>query len=328
MFRSGTSLLYALLNQHPQIALMYEGDLAHLPSLFWMPTDTAEWMAKWDFWNAAPSRHKIDVGKVPAGISDLESAVREVYVEYARQKKGATIWGCKSPTYSDEISRLARTFPKARFIIIWRDLRNIMGSVVKAAEEPSFFRRKGMTLRVLLGYHDMKVQTDRVIEQGIQVHQINYEDLVRDPVATMQGICDFLRVAFDSRMASPERADRSAIEKARHHAKVMNERIIVSKSDAVTLPPALQGKIGRYLCMWKEQYSDTWPVYPQALEGEVTKPSLWERFWDRLRYRGLQIWTQATPILFSLIPLGCWEAYRELRGRPYAKQARSGSDSQ
>jgi hypothetical protein len=25
MWRSGTSLLYALLNQHPQIALMYEG---------------------------------------------------------------------------------------------------------------------------------------------------------------------------------------------------------------------------------------------------------------------------------------------------------------
>ena len=48
MFRSGTSLLYALLNQHPQIALLYEDDLAHLPSLFWFPTKTSRWLAKWE----------------------------------------------------------------------------------------------------------------------------------------------------------------------------------------------------------------------------------------------------------------------------------------
>ena len=34
MWRSGTSLLYSLLNQHPQIALLYEGDLPLLRPLF------------------------------------------------------------------------------------------------------------------------------------------------------------------------------------------------------------------------------------------------------------------------------------------------------
>src|SRR5271157_5175771 len=107
MFRSGTSLLYALLNQHPQIALMYEGDLAHLPSLFWFPTDTRQWLTKWNFWNGAVSRHKIDINSLPSGVSDLQSAVREAYMAYARQKAGATIWGCKSPTYFDELIRLS-----------------------------------------------------------------------------------------------------------------------------------------------------------------------------------------------------------------------------
>src|ERR1700728_4104760 len=70
MFRSGTSLLYALLNQHPQIALMYEGDLVHLPSLFWLPTNTRQWLARWEFWNGSLSRHKVDLSEIPEGISD------------------------------------------------------------------------------------------------------------------------------------------------------------------------------------------------------------------------------------------------------------------
>ena len=37
MWRSGTSLLYALLNQHPQIGLMYESDMLTLSPLFLIP---------------------------------------------------------------------------------------------------------------------------------------------------------------------------------------------------------------------------------------------------------------------------------------------------
>src|ERR1700687_1378664 len=88
MFRSGTSLLYALLNQHPQIALMYEGDLAHLQALFWIPRDTTRWLRRWEFWNTALARHKFDTSVIPDGIRDLKTAVQAVYTEYARQKKG------------------------------------------------------------------------------------------------------------------------------------------------------------------------------------------------------------------------------------------------
>jgi hypothetical protein len=34
VFRSGTSLLYALLNQHPRVALMYECDVWNFPEAF------------------------------------------------------------------------------------------------------------------------------------------------------------------------------------------------------------------------------------------------------------------------------------------------------
>ncbi|HTQ97997.1 MAG TPA: sulfotransferase, partial [Candidatus Acidoferrum sp.] len=177
MFRSGTSLLYALLNQHPQIALMYEGDLPHLQALFWIPRDTTRWIRRWEFWNTALARHKFDASVIPDGIRDLDVAVRAVYTEYARQKKSATVWGCKSPTYHDEVTRLSRTFPNARFIIIWRDIRHICRSILDAAETSPFFNRRGMTLRAIIGCHDLKMQVDKLIARGGRVHQMNYEEL-------------------------------------------------------------------------------------------------------------------------------------------------------
>lgn len=317
MFRSGTSLLYSLLNQHPEIALMYEGDLAHLPSLFWFRTDTRHWLARWEFWNGTLSRHKFDTSRIPDGISDLKTAIRESYVEYARQKKGASIWGCKSPTYSDEVSHLARTFPNARFIIIWRDLRSICHSILKAAEKPSFFRRKGVMLRSLLGYRQLKAQCDELVKRGIPVHQIHYEDLVRDPNSTVRGICRFLQIPFDERMTSLKGADRSAVENAAHHKLVKTEKIVARKEDLASLPPALKNKIDRYLFLWRKQNGGSWPFYPRTLDAKAA-PTPVERLFDGVRYQCLQVWYHSTPIMFSFIPVPLWKAYRKLRGRPYA----------
>jgi hypothetical protein len=200
VWRSGTSLFYALLNQHPQVALMYEDDLVFVRSLFWVPRKTSNWLAKWDFFNGAITRHKIDGSHIPPNIFDLKGASEAVQIEYARQKKGATIWGCKSPTYFDLLPVLAATFPKAKFVIIWRDLRSICQSIAKAAQKPSFFRRKGIMLRALLGYRQMKLKCDRLVRDGVPVHQIHYEELVRDPTAVMKGVCEFLRIPFEGRM--------------------------------------------------------------------------------------------------------------------------------
>ncbi len=319
MFRSGTSLLYALLNQHPQIALMYEGDLAHLPSLFWFPTNTRRWLARWEFWNGSLSRHKVDLSQIPGGISDLETAFRKVYIQYAQQKKGASIWGCKSPTYSDEVSRLSRTFPNARFVIIWRDLGGICRSIRKAAEKPSFFRRTGVTLRSVIGYRELKKQCDDLLSRDVPVHQIYYEDLVSDPTGTMQGICKFLQIPFDPRMTSLKGADRSAIENAAHHSMVKAEKIIQAEKSSSDLPPALKGKIDRYVSMWRKQFDGKWPLYPSDL-GSTSSPSLGERLWDRMRYQGLQLWYHSTPVTYSFVPLRLWKVYRRLRGRPYAAE--------
>jgi Sulfotransferase family len=323
IFRSGTSLLYALLNQHPQIALMYEDDLPHLHSLFWFRRDTSSWLNRWDCWNGALTRHKFDGARLPAGIRDLKSAARAVYLEYARQKKGATVWGCKSPTYHDEIVRLSRTFPNARFIIIWRDLRDICQSVLQAAHGPTFFRRKGMILRVLLGYREMKSQCDYLVAHGVPVHQIHYEELVRDPAVTMQAICQFLQIPFEPKMTSLHGADRSAIDDVRHHSLVKGERIVRSRKNSKTLLPTLKHKVERYLFMWREQFQGAWPVYPESLNGTKAGPSFRERVRDQVAYDILSFWHHAAPVVFSLVPLKLWGQYRKfINARRYGREHR------
>jgi len=194
MWRSGTSLLYALLNQHPEIGLMYEDDLALLWPLFIGGKARRDWLARWNFWNSALQRHKIDVSRLPATPS-LRAALEFVY-----KSAGVGIWGAKSPNYYDSMPDLTRTFPNAHFIVIWRDLAGICSSITRAGQQPSWFARAGIIHRTILGYHQMKLGCERLVAAGLEVHEIHFEDLVADPSGTMKGICQFLQIPFDPRM--------------------------------------------------------------------------------------------------------------------------------
>jgi LPS sulfotransferase NodH len=322
VWRSGTSLLYALLNQHPEIGLMYEEDLFHVHSLFWLRRDTPDWLAKWNAWNGALGRHKVDVDQIPRGISDLRSAAEAVYRQYARQTKNASIWGCKSPTYHDQLALLSRTFPNARFIIIWRDLTSICRSILKAAPGNLFFSRRGMLLRAIYGYRELKLQCDQLVRSGAQVHQLYYEDLVRDPASSMAAICDFLGIPLDARMTNLEGADRSAIEEGPHHSMVKSEKIVATRNGSKGLPAEVKAKIERYQRMWRRQYTD-WPLYPESLDAAGPIPSAAEQMRDRVAYAGLSFWHHAAPIVFSMVPLIVWQKYRGIaHARRYIRSFR------
>ncbi len=173
-------MLYALLNKHPQIALLYEGDLPLFWPFFLTPGGKAKWLTRWDFWYAAIRRHRLDVARIPPDITDRKTATEAVYKEYAR-RKGSAIWGDKSPNYYDSLPRLERDFPGARFIIIWRSPAGICRSIIRAAEESPWFARRGMIHRGLLGCRQMKRGCDQIVARGAPVHQIQYEELIRKP---------------------------------------------------------------------------------------------------------------------------------------------------
>jgi Sulfotransferase family len=326
MWRSGTSLLYALLNQHPQIGLMYESDMLTLSPLFWLPRKSSWWLNKVDSWNGALTRHQIDPAAIPESISDLPEAFRAVAEQYAK-KKGATVWGCKSPSYYDCMTELAGWFPKAKFIVIWRDPADVCRSIVRAAEKSAWFARPGTDLRALLGYRRMKKEADELVRRGAAIHQLQYDDLVRDPAAALTAICEFVGVPFDPRMASLEGADRSAVYKGEHHSMVKSSSIVANRERPEALSPELKSKVERYIVFWRKQSGGSWPVKAAVSDG--SKVASWsERTVDRVLHGLLRSRDGAAIFLYSFVPVSLWQRYRQVKSRYYQDVAPKPSSSE
>lgn len=311
VWRSGTSLLYALLNQHPQIALMYEGDLPLLWPLF-IGRKLSSVLCKWDFWNKALSRHALDAGALPDHRLDFRTAVETVYGEYAR-RKGAKVWGCKSPTYYDALPFLARSFPGARFIVIWRHPAAVAGSIMAAAETDAWFRNAGIRLRALVGCRKLQLDCQRLAHRGVRIHHLHYEDLVRNPAPVMEEVCRFLQIPFDARMANLEGADRSAVYKGEHHALVHGSGIIRSRGRGRELTAALRTKIDRYLRLWRQQLDSASPLVAYVPDAGVPPAGNWERARDRGCFELLRALDRATRLAYCFTPLALWKAYRRLK---------------
>ena len=313
IWRSGTSLLHTLLNQHPQIALTYESDLFLLRSLFKGRTSKADWLERWEFWNDALTRHNIETASLPARITGYSATATTVWRQYAKD----ALYGDKSPNYFDAMQRLALEFPNARFIVIWRDLADTCHSIVRASEGSAFFAKRGITHRAVIGYRVLKCECDALIRRGVPVHQIHYEELVESPDTVMRGICAFLQLPFDPRMVSLEGADRSAIYEAPQHAGVRSEKIGLASPKNRVLSPTLRGKIARYVAYWKKESAGSWPVHPQN-PGDTESPSLLERAGDEAYFRMLRALDRFTAFVYCYAPIAILRRYRSAKRQPRA----------
>jgi hypothetical protein len=315
MFRCGATLLYLLLNQHPNIALLYESDLPLLWPIFRLPWERKRWLDKWEYWNASISRHDLDPACLSSSVQSLAEAFEAAGRQYAAQR-GKERWGCKSPSYFDRLEDLAKDFPNAQFIIVWRDPEETCRSVIDAAASGSsgmWFARPGTNLKVLLASKTLKKQVDALLSKGVSVCQIHYRDLVSDTTNTMRAICEFLQEPFDPSVTVLKAADRTAVYKGAHHAFARGSAIVSTTNRHAALSPALTGKIERYRSHWKADSGDTWLLTKHFPESTSAKPTVWERALDQLLYAGLLTRDIAPRIVFSILPLPVWQAYRRLR---------------
>ncbi len=317
MWRSGTSLFYALINQHPQISLLYEDELPLLWPLFLGGKAKPDWAERWEFWNQALTRHKIDVADLPRQVSSMREASEQVWKRYAPDQP---IRGCKSPNYFDCLPRLAQEFPDAKFIVIWRDPADVCRSVVRARTD-SFFAKRGMVLRALLGCRDLKAGYDVLAAKGMPVHGVQFEDLVSNPAEVMLGVCRFLGVDFDPRMASLKDADRSAIYEGSHHEMVNSEKIRAKKKKAEVLSDSVLRKLTRYTAYWKKESGGSWPRFPQKLDAQAPSLFFAERWLDRILYRGLRTFDQAVAVAYCYLPIKVLRKYRASKSAGISHEA-------
>jgi hypothetical protein len=317
VWRSGTSLLYALLNRHPDLGLFYEGDLAVLRPMFHVGYSRKNWLRRWEYWNAGASRHGLDRFEAPASIKSLADAAGAAGREYCK-KKGARIWGDKSPTYYDLPKQLARDFPQARFVVIWRDPEDICRSVISAGAHSRWFAGKGMIHRAIFACKMLKKQCDALVARGVPVHQIHYKQLVGDTTETMQGICEFLDIPFVPEVTRLEGADRSAVFGGGHHSLVKGTEIVSSRERKETLPPRIQKKVRQYKALWKAESGDEWLLCRYLEDTGETPVGKWEQLKDWILFSLLRFKDTAPRFAYSVLPMWVWLVYRTVKYRNLA----------
>lgn len=178
---SGTSIMLAILGSHPALHPVPKES-----GLFRMTDEVAlGTMAEWD---------------------------------EARAAAGKRCWIEKTPSNVFHIGRFLKMRPKARFILMLRDGRDVVCS-----------------LKHRIGYRSFEDRLDRWVYDNMaglpcwghsQVKVVRYEDLIEDAPATLGGICAFLGEEYDAAMLDYHRHDRRW-----YSEDIRNPGQIVTQSD-------------------------------------------------------------------------------------------------
>jgi len=277
MWRSGTSLIHALMNQHPQVALMYEAE----PLELWPRRSSSfprrNWQQRLEFYNKTFTRHHLNPETFAALAPGPEAALA-LYREYARARK-ATIMGEKAPSYHTRLPELGKLFPDAQFLIIWRDPIECCRSAAKAARLNRFFSQRGMSRRMLFGAETFARGVEELHRQKRSVCEVVYNELIKNPEAELRRVCDFLKIPFAPEMLDLKSADTSSLPSGEHHLGVRSGIIARAAETNEILPPAFIAKGRRYTRLWQKRFSHLGFARALANPSEA-EPGIVERFTD------------------------------------------------
>ena len=178
------------------------------------------WPRRLEFFNQTFTRHKLDERSF-ASIPPGPAGALALYREYARTR-GAIIMGEKAPSYHTRLPMLARFFPDAQFLIIWRDPVECCRSAMRAARGNRFFAQRGMRQRMLLGAETFALGVECLLRDRRHVCEVVYNELVENPERELRRVCEFLNIPFEPAMLDLKSADAFPNDafRSEHHAGV------------------------------------------------------------------------------------------------------------
>jgi hypothetical protein len=200
--RSGTTLLRAMLDSHPSLAI--PGESHFIPEL-WDRFGAKHWTKRRGrkLQKALLANERIrkwgltqeDVAAAIEGTSLFPDAMRGLYAAYARSR-GKARYGDKTPDYVDHIPVLAAIFPEARFVHLIRDGRDVALSLVDVDFGPKKLPQAAL-------FWATKVRNGRRAGESLgdrRYRELRYEDLVREPETVLRDMCVFIELEFDPAM--------------------------------------------------------------------------------------------------------------------------------
>jgi hypothetical protein len=308
VFRSGTSLLCSLLNQNPQIALMYEADVWNFPRPLLRHRFKLNWAERIEFFNQTLSRHRMVLKNDLASLKNIHTPM-DLYRTYG-ETKGAAISGEKSPFYGNRIEQLYHLYPNALFILVWRNPVEVYRSVLKAGQTSRFFGKPGMLSRMIYHQEQAIRQAARIERKGARIFRVDYASLVDQTEKVCREISAFLGVAYDARMLELNKADLSTIYRAPHHAYLRRGIIERQKYTEELVSPAVANKLERYRHRW-ERLQAGWLGAPAA-PGQA-EPGWFETLYHDLVGKALTFYDSLVRAGFEFLPLPWLRMYRLLK---------------
>ena len=214
--RSGTTLLRAMFDSHPQMAIPGESHFVAPMALQRSRYETSRGFDAESF-TADLLRHpRFHLWALPeAGVRaeilqdpprDLADAVRRVFAMYARSR-GKARYGDKTPIYVIHMRVLARLLPDARFVHIIRDGRDVALSYQEVEFGPGSLAESALQWK-------RWVRTGREAGHRLgpaRYREVRYEDVLDDSKGVLRALCGFLELEYDDTMLEyPNRATEVA----------------------------------------------------------------------------------------------------------------------
>lgn len=199
--RSGTTLLRAMVDAHPDVAI--PGESHFIPTLarrrasyetrrgfdldkFLRDILADERLARWHIPEVS-----IGTALADAGPGSLPDAIRALFATYAAGRR-KPLYADKTPGYVRALPRLARLFPEARFVHIVRDGRDVALSLREMEWASPDLATLARVWRINVEYGRRageRLGPERYLE-------VRYEELVDRPETTLRTVCAFLGLPF------------------------------------------------------------------------------------------------------------------------------------
>jgi hypothetical protein len=203
--RSGTTMLRLMLDAHPDLAIPPETYFAVAARDAWVRAreaggdpvaalvEAVTSHRRWPGMGVDASAFAARVKSVaPEGPGDALRCFFQLYAE----SRGKPRWGDKTPNYAKRIRMIHRLLPEARFVHLIRDGRAWARSILGLWIGPDTIEGCAREWVAVI---------DKARRQAAQLPagrylELRYEDLVREPDASLRRVADLLELPFDDRM--------------------------------------------------------------------------------------------------------------------------------
>lgn len=213
--RSGTTLLQRMLDAHPQLAVVNE--------TYWLPRKfrprtglTRDGMVTEALLPLLLARPKFErMGLDESDLRELLAAeqplryerfVARIFDLYA-ERAGKPLAGDKTPGYVRRIRQIHELWPRARFVHIVRDPRDVCLSMLEWRSGPRTAGQYGtwemdpLVSTALYWRYSVAIGREAGAALGSQLYcEVRYEDLVSASADELRRICAFLGLPYDEAM--------------------------------------------------------------------------------------------------------------------------------